>query len=952
MTDHTLLQQWTVERDAEAFRQIAARYAGMVYATCVRVLGNASDAEDVSQECFETLARLNEPPKSHLGAWLHKVAVNRAIDRVRSDRRRKGREAQFVAKRKTQTEVVWDDIYMYIDDAIVALPDKLRMPIVAHFLDNQSYTAIARSLDVSPRTVAYRVRKSVELVRKSLRKRGIPLGTSVLAGLLAANAAEAASVPASLTAALGKLAIAGAASTCTVSTAASGTTLAVSGGLAIMTAKKVLIGMGALATLLLVAYSLSNLQGSNGGKRPDIASDIITPATVDTVTELEREKPVLDEEEPAELSAVVPEEEEKTEEETEMLPGSVSGIVIDDAGYPIEGASLNLDVTGDLGYHDVLKTYSATTGADGRYEIAEIQVFGEAIVWASTKGYIMANERGINIAPGTAQKGVNFTLENAEFYVSGWVVSESSQPIPGASVNLQHWAYTDEMIARGRLGWQSTQYKFAFARTDDDGHFEIPIPLEGLCDFYVMKQDYAPGFFPRIRTGTTDALFELRAGGGAIAGTVTLPDKTAIEGATINVLGRAIPAGSSDRGPHFSIGVVTATTDDDGTYIVKNLSEDYVYTVGVERSTGQLLPFMDMQQVRNEGLRSGKAYVKRGIEVKTGQTTGGVDFVLYPPARVYGKVTDASSGRPAYPVRVLAVGEVRGGILGFGSRPKSILGSVSTDENGSYDLPLGVDGRLELQIWWKFDEGQGGNVGDERSKKVTTLQLDPSDEEEVSFTVPAAPINVPIRFVDRNGVPLEGIRAGMRVPWDTDGINGRGLISDTDGRVTWRSAPANQTYRVIGFVTEPRLMAPRFMVLGISEPFTGEPGETVPEVVVVCSTYDGVGGIEGVILDADGMPVAGAGIECRALLEDGKLTDEVVVGDLEAATRADGSFVMLDALPNGIHPRLVLTCETEDQLEMAVIDNVRIEVDGVTDLGTIRLEPITREQAEAVLPTG
>jgi len=134
----------------------------------LRVLGNASDAEDVAQECFETLARLSKAPESHLGAWLHRVAVNRAIDRVRADSRRKGREAQFVVECETTIEPEWDDIYGHVDEAIAELSEKFRAAVVAHFLENQSRADVVRAMDISPRTVAYRVKRGVELICKSL----------------------------------------------------------------------------------------------------------------------------------------------------------------------------------------------------------------------------------------------------------------------------------------------------------------------------------------------------------------------------------------------------------------------------------------------------------------------------------------------------------------------------------------------------------------------------------------------------------------------------------------------------------------------------------------------------------------------------------------------------------------------------------------------------------------
>ena len=52
-----LLDRYARTGDAEAFTELVRRYRSMVYSTCLRVLGNPSDAEDVTRECFLSLAR-------------------------------------------------------------------------------------------------------------------------------------------------------------------------------------------------------------------------------------------------------------------------------------------------------------------------------------------------------------------------------------------------------------------------------------------------------------------------------------------------------------------------------------------------------------------------------------------------------------------------------------------------------------------------------------------------------------------------------------------------------------------------------------------------------------------------------------------------------------------------------------------------------------------------------
>src|SRR5882672_9218530 len=73
-------------RDQGAMSVLFNRYAALVYAVALRVLKDASEAEDVMQEIFVQIWR--EPGvfvsgRGSLGAWLAVVARNRSIDVLR-----------------------------------------------------------------------------------------------------------------------------------------------------------------------------------------------------------------------------------------------------------------------------------------------------------------------------------------------------------------------------------------------------------------------------------------------------------------------------------------------------------------------------------------------------------------------------------------------------------------------------------------------------------------------------------------------------------------------------------------------------------------------------------------------------------------------------------------------------------------------------------------------------
>ena len=182
-------------------------------------------------------------------------------------------------------------------------------------------------------------------------------------------------------------------------------------------------------------------------------------------------------------------------------------------------------------------------------------------------------------------------------------------------------------------------------------------------------------------------------------------------------------------------------------------------------------------------------------------------------------------------------------------------------------------------------------------------------------------------------MPLEGVRPGIRCIGRMGLQQGGGdITSDAEGRVTWQGLSPGETYEALGFDNESN-------PIGRSQPFTGEPGETVHDLLVVCSF---LGGIEGNLLDSYGVPIAHADIQYTALLEDG------TVYELQKTTTdSNGMFCILDALPDGLHPNVFVGRQTEDGLEVAVIENVDVVPGAVTDLGTIRLDQQFKSIEEA-----
>lgn len=75
--------------DRDAFDVLAGRYLLRLRRAAIRVLDDPAAAEDVAQDALLrawTRAATYRPEAASVGTWLHRIAVNAAIDRVRAAR--------------------------------------------------------------------------------------------------------------------------------------------------------------------------------------------------------------------------------------------------------------------------------------------------------------------------------------------------------------------------------------------------------------------------------------------------------------------------------------------------------------------------------------------------------------------------------------------------------------------------------------------------------------------------------------------------------------------------------------------------------------------------------------------------------------------------------------------------------------------------------------------------
>jgi RNA polymerase sigma-70 factor (ECF subfamily) len=162
--------------DRAALDELLHRNSGMVHAVCRRVLSNADDALDATQEALIAIARRIETfdGRSKFSTWCYRVATNAALDEARRSNRRPT-PVDVVAEPRvggpSLDETVADQLD--IDAALAHLSPEYRAAVALRDLVGLDYAEIATILDIPPGTVRSRIARGRAALADRLTAREI-----------------------------------------------------------------------------------------------------------------------------------------------------------------------------------------------------------------------------------------------------------------------------------------------------------------------------------------------------------------------------------------------------------------------------------------------------------------------------------------------------------------------------------------------------------------------------------------------------------------------------------------------------------------------------------------------------------------------------------------------------------------------------------------------------------
>jgi RNA polymerase sigma-70 factor (ECF subfamily) len=162
--------------DDAAFAALYDAHASRVYALCLRLSADRAMAEELVQDVFvrvwERLASYRG--ESAFATWLHRVAVNTALEQSRSGRRRRLRVriaadfANLTTEFDAPAQVAEPGVAMDLEGAVASLPAGARAVFVLHDVEGYDHAEVGALLGIAEGTSKAHLFRARRLLRQRL----------------------------------------------------------------------------------------------------------------------------------------------------------------------------------------------------------------------------------------------------------------------------------------------------------------------------------------------------------------------------------------------------------------------------------------------------------------------------------------------------------------------------------------------------------------------------------------------------------------------------------------------------------------------------------------------------------------------------------------------------------------------------------------------------------------
>jgi RNA polymerase sigma-70 factor (ECF subfamily) len=160
--------------DSRAFEKLYRMHIDKVYGLCLRMTGNVAEAEDCAQEAFiQAWNKLSKfRGESAFATWLHRIAVNAVLGRIRKSKREQDR-IQVAAEISPGPASIGDSGNLRdLSDAVDRLPEGARHVFILSGVYGYSHEETSNMLGIAVGTSKAQLHRARRLLSQQLTEEG------------------------------------------------------------------------------------------------------------------------------------------------------------------------------------------------------------------------------------------------------------------------------------------------------------------------------------------------------------------------------------------------------------------------------------------------------------------------------------------------------------------------------------------------------------------------------------------------------------------------------------------------------------------------------------------------------------------------------------------------------------------------------------------------------------
>jgi RNA polymerase sigma-70 factor (ECF subfamily) len=182
ITDEQAMWRVKMDDDPQAFARLVQRWQGPIQRLCIKMLGDAHRAEDLTQEAFARVfaRRKDYEPAGRFSTFLWRIALNLCYDELRKIKRRGESSLDGNADERGETEFVADtagpDLQVvreeraeHVRRALLQVPEPYRVVVILRHYEGLKFREIGEVLGIPEGTVKSRMVEALNQLGRLLK---------------------------------------------------------------------------------------------------------------------------------------------------------------------------------------------------------------------------------------------------------------------------------------------------------------------------------------------------------------------------------------------------------------------------------------------------------------------------------------------------------------------------------------------------------------------------------------------------------------------------------------------------------------------------------------------------------------------------------------------------------------------------------------------------------------